>query len=87
MGDGPIDAAFKAIDQIIDPGEHTFDIFSINSISEGKDTLGDVTVKIGAHSKTFTGRGLSTDIIEASVNAYLTALNRLEAFENKAEEE
>ena len=86
LGDGPIDAAFNAIDEIIKPSEHTFDIFSINSISEGKDTLGDVTVKITAHNKTFTGRGLSTDIIEASVNAYLTAMNRMAAFEAKAKE-
>ncbi|MBR6088716.1 MAG: 2-isopropylmalate synthase, partial [Anaerolineaceae bacterium] len=86
LGDGPIDAAFNAIDQIIKPSEHTFDIFSINSISEGKDTLGDVTVKISSHNKTFTGRGLSTDIIEASVNAYLTAMNRLSAYEEKEKE-
>ena len=86
LGDGPIDAAFNAIDQIIKPSEHSFDIFSINSISEGKDTLGDVTVKISSHNKTFTGRGLSTDIIEASVNAYLTAMNRLSAYEAKAKE-
>ena len=87
LGDGPIDAAFNAIDEIIKPSEHTFDIFSINSISEGKDTLGDVTVKITAHNKTFTGRGLSTDIIEASVNAYLTAMNRMAAYEEKAKED
>ena len=86
LGDGPIDAAFNAIDTIIQPSEHTFDIFSINSISEGKDTLGDVTVKISSHNKTFTGRGLSTDIIEASVNAYLTAMNKLAAFEAKNQE-
>ena len=86
LGDGPIDAAFNAIDEIIQPSEHTFDIFSINSISEGKDTLGDVTVKISSHNKTFTGRGLSTDIIEASVNAYLTAMNRMAAYEAKAKE-
>ena len=86
LGDGPLDAAFNAIDQIIKPSEHSFDIFSSNSISEGKDTLGDVTVKISSHGKTFTGRGLSTDIIEASVNAYLTAMNRLSAFEQKTKE-
>lgn len=86
LGDGPIDAAFNAIDEIIKPSEHTFDIFSINSISEGKDTLGDVTVKISTTGRTFTGRGLSTDIIEASVNAYLTALNRLAAYESKLKE-
>ena len=87
LGDGPIDAAFNAIDEIVKPSEHTFDIFSINSISEGKDTLGDVTVKISANNKTFTGRGLSTDIIEASVNAYVAALNRMAAYESKSKEE
>ena len=86
LGDGPIDAAFNAIDEIIKPSDHTFDIFSINSISEGKDTLGDVTVKISSQGETFTGRGLSTDIIEASVNAYLTAMNRLTAYEEKSKE-
>ena len=86
LGDGPIDAAFNAIDEIIKPSEHTFDIFSINSISEGKDTLGDVTVKISSYHKTFTGRGLSTDIFEASVNAYLTAMNRMAAYEEKSKE-
>ena len=86
LGDGPIDAAFNAIDEIIKPSEHTFDIFSINSISEGTATLGDVTVKISTAGRTFTGRGLSTDIIEASVNAYLTALNRLAAYESKQKE-
>ena len=83
LGDGPIDAAYKAIDEIVEPSEHTFDIFNIHSISEGKDTLGDVTVKISAHERTFTGRGLSTDILEASINAYLKGINRLLAFEDK----
>ena len=85
LGDGPIDAAYNAIDMIMKPSEHTFDIFNIHSISEGKDTLGDVTVKVNAHGRTFTGKGLSTDIIEASVNAYLKALNRLAAFDAKLE--
>lgn len=79
LGDGPIDASFKAIDTIINPGEHTFDLYTINSISEGKDTLGDVTVKLGADGKSYVGRGLSTDIIEASIIAYLTALNKMQA--------
>ncbi len=85
LGDGPIDAAYNAIDMIMKPSEHSFDIFNIHSISEGKDTLGDVTVKVNAHGRTFTGKGLSTDIIEASVNAYLKALNRLAAFDAKLE--
>lgn len=83
LGDGPIDAAYNAIDAIMKPSEHSFDIFNIHSISEGKDTLGDVTVKVNAHNRTFTGRGLSTDIIEASINAYLKALNKLAAYDAK----
>ena len=77
LGDGPIDAAFQAIDQIIQPVEHSFEIFSVNSISEGKDTLGDVTVKLSAEGKSYSGRGLSTDIIKASIVAYLQAANKL----------
>jgi 2-isopropylmalate synthase len=87
LGDGPIDAAYNAIDMIMEPAEHSFDIFNIHSISEGKDTLGDVTVKVNAHGRTFTGRGLSTDIIEASINAYLKALNKLAAYEAGLEAE
>ncbi len=79
LGDGPIDASFKAIDNIVNPPEHTFDIYTINSISEGKDTLGDVKVKLAAGDRTFVGRGLSTDIIEASIVAYLNAVNKLMA--------
>jgi len=85
LGDGPIDAAYNAIDEIIQPSEHSFDIFNIHSISEGKDTLGDVTVKVNAYDRTFTGRGLSTDIMEASINAYLKALNRMISYEKKME--
>ena len=83
LGDGPIDAAYNAIDNIVNPSAHTFDIFNIHSISEGKDTLGDVTVKVNAFGRTFTGRGLSTDIMEASINAYIKALNRMNAYEKK----
>ena len=86
LGDGPIDAAFQAIDQIIKPVEHSFEIFSVNSISEGKDTLGDVTVKLSADGKSYSGRGLSTDIIKASIVAYLQAANKLmRHYESKKE--
>lgn len=77
LGDGPVDAAFKAIDGIVHPVDHTFDIYTINSISEGKDTLGDVTVKLSAANRTYVGRGLSTDIIEASILAYINAINKM----------
>lgn len=77
LGDGPIDAAFNAIDRIIQPPEHAFAVFTIKSISEGKDTLGDISLKLNAFGRTFRGHGLSTDIIEASIMAYLEASNRL----------
>lgn len=81
LGDGPVDAAFKAIDAIVKPKAHTFDVYTINSISEGKDTLGDVMVKLKTATHSYTGRGLSTDIIEASLLAYLSALNQLVTLE------
>jgi len=79
LGDGPIDAAFNAIDKIVKPAEHTFDIYNIHSISEGKDTLGDVTIKLMCDNRTYTGKGLSTDIIEASILAYISAVNKMQA--------
>jgi Isopropylmalate/homocitrate/citramalate synthases len=87
LGDGPIDAAFKAIDEITKPVEHTFEIYQINSISQGKDTLGDVNVKLKAENRTFSGRGLSTDIIEASLMAYIGAINKLRAYMQRKEKE
>ena len=80
LGDGPIDAAFQAIDRIVKPVEHTFELYRINSISQGKDTLGEVSVKLTAENRTFSGRGLSTDIIEASILAYISAVNKLRAY-------
>lgn len=79
-GDGPVDAAFEAIDQIIRPVEHTFDLYRINSTSPGKETMGDVSVKLSCDNRTFSGRGLHTDILEASVRAYISAMNKLRAY-------
>ena len=86
LGDGPVDASFKAIDKIVRPAEHTFSTYTINSISEGKDTLGDVTVRLESEGRTYTGRGLSTDIIEASILAYLNAINKMEYAVKRAKE-
>ena len=85
LGDGPIDAAFQAVDDIVKPVEHAFATFTIQSISEGKDTLGDINLKLSALGRTFRGHGLSTDIIEASILAYVEAINRLCAYQNKQE--
>lgn len=78
LGDGPVDAAYNAIDKIINPPVHTLDTYNIRAVSEGKDTLGEVLVRLKTEdNKIYNGRGLSTDIIEASILAYLNAVNKL----------
>ncbi len=79
-GDGPVDAAFEAINRIICPAEHSFDSYRISSISPGKDTMGEVTVKLSCDGRTFTGRGLHTNTVDASIHAYLQAMNKLRAY-------
>jgi 2-isopropylmalate synthase len=78
IGDGPIDAAYKAIDKIIKGATRSLENYSIHSISEGKDALGEAVVKVKCGEEFVTGRGLSTDVIEASVLAYINALNKLQ---------
>lgn len=77
LGDGAIDALYAAIDKIVQPPEHMLDKFNISAVSEGQDTLGEVTLKLQSGGKTYSGRGLSTDIIEAGIMAYLNAINKL----------
>lgn len=74
-GDGPVDAACKAIDRITGlPG--TFTEYKINAVTGGKDALGEVVVKVEVGNLKVMGRGLSTDVLEASVKAYLNAINK-----------
>jgi len=75
-GDGPIDAAYKAIDRVTGLKANLLD-YSIRSVTGGKDALGEVMVKIETEDGIVTGRGVSTDIIEASAKAYINAINRL----------
>ena len=75
-GDGPINAAFNAVDRIVGNGFTLVD-YSIRSITEGEDAQGDVSVKLELGGKAVTGRGLSVDIIEASIRAYLNGINKL----------
>lgn len=84
LGDGPIDAAFKAIEQIT--GRHfELDDFQIQAITEGKEAAGETIVKLRSEGKVYSGRGLSTDIIGASINAYINALNKI-IYEEDAEQ-
>ena len=76
VGDGPIDAAFLAIEQIV--GRHyELDDFQIQAVTEGRDSLGSTLVKLRSGGRLYSGQGLSTDIIGASVRAYLHALNKI----------
>lgn len=82
-GDGPVDAAYKAIDKITSLKLKLID-YSLRAISSGKDAQGEVNVKIEHKGATFTGRGTSTDIIESSAKAYLQAVNKIIAASGRA---
>ena len=76
IGDGPIDAAFLAIEQIV--GCHyELDDFQIQSVTEGRAAMGETVVKLRSSGKVYSGRGISTDIVGASVRAYLSAVNKI----------
>ncbi|MDZ4339189.1 MAG: 2-isopropylmalate synthase, partial [candidate division NC10 bacterium] len=71
-GDGPVDATFKAIDQITGIHPRLKD-YSLRAVTSGKDALGEVMVSLEVDGQTVIGRGTSTDVIEASAKAYLNA--------------
>jgi 2-isopropylmalate synthase len=75
-GDGPVDAALKAIDRLTQMRGRLMD-YSLRGVSQGKDALGEVTIKADfGDGELVTGKGASTDVIEASARAYLNAMNR-----------
>ncbi len=76
LGDGPVDAAFLALEQIA--GRHyELDDFQIRSVTEGREAMGETLVKLRALGKVYSGKGLSTDIIGSSISAYINALNKI----------
>jgi 2-isopropylmalate synthase len=80
-GDGPIDASFLAIEQIV--GTHyELDDFQIQAVTEGREAMGSAVVKLRSGGKLYSGRGISTDIIGASIHAYINALNKIVYEEN-----
>jgi len=81
-GDGPIDAAYKAIERICKLDLTLVD-YSIQAATGGKDALGEVVVRVKKGDTLVSGRGSSTDIIEASAKAYINAINRLLYKENQ----
>ncbi len=76
VGSGPIDAAYNAINKITGLSVG-LEKYKINAVTQGRDALGEVQVNLSYQDRTITGRGTSTDIIEASVKAYLNGLNKL----------
>ena len=75
-GDGPIDSAFRAIEQCI--GHHyELDDYQVQSVTEGKEALGSALVRLRYNGKLYSGNGTSTDIIAASIRAYINALNKI----------
>ena len=76
LGDGPVDAAFLAIENIL--GCHyELDDFQIRSVTEGREAMGETVVKLRSNGKLYSGRGTSTDIVGSSIQAYINALNKI----------
>ena len=81
-GDGPVDAAYEAIKSATGQ-EPKLESYSIRAVTEGKEALGESIVKISSKGKMFIGKGLSTDIIEASAKAFIAAINKMVAMQKK----
>lgn len=76
LGDGPVDAAFLALEHIL--GCHyELDDFQIRSVTEGREAMGETVVKLRSNGKLYSGRGTSTDIVGSSIQAYISALNKI----------
>ncbi len=76
VGDGPVDAAYNALNRIVDLPV-TLQDYNLRGVTGGKEAVGEVVVRVRHQGTTWLGRGASTDIIEASIRAYLNALNRI----------
>ncbi len=75
-GDGAVDASFKAVESLVNSGAE-LQLYSVNAITKGTDSQGEVTVRLKKDGRIVNGQGADTDIIVASVKAYISALNRL----------
>ena len=76
IGAGPIDAAFKAVDKITGL-DVTLENFSLNAVTDGEDAMGEAVVKLRYGSELYTGCGLSTDVIESAIRAYINGINKI----------
>ena len=83
LGSGPVDAAFKAIETIAHSGAN-LQIYSVNAVTQGTDSQGELTVRLEKGGRIVNGLGADTDIVIASAKAYIHALNMLDANIQKA---
>ena len=83
LGDGPIDASFLAIEQITHH-HYELDDFQIRAVTEGHEAMGETVVRLVSNGKLYSGRGISTDIVGSSIQAYMNALNKI-AYEEAEE--
>lgn len=82
-GGGPVDAAFKAIECIVNSGSE-LQLYSVNNITSGTDAQGEVTVRLSKGGRIVNGQGADTDIVIASAKAYLNGLNKLQSNAERA---
>ena len=75
-GSGPVDATFRAIESMVTSGTE-LQLYSVNAITSGTDSQGEVTVRLSKEGRIVNGQGADTDIVVASAKAYLSALNKL----------
>ena len=75
-GSGPVDATFKAIESIVNSGAELA-LFSVNAVTQGTESQGEVTVRLARGGRIVNGVGSDTDVIVASAKAYISALNKL----------
>jgi 2-isopropylmalate synthase len=77
-GNGPVDAILNCIKALV-PHEATLELYQVSAVTEGTDAQAEVSVRLQAAGKTYTGRAADTDTLVASAKAYLSALNKLSA--------
>jgi 2-isopropylmalate synthase len=77
-GGGIVDATFKAIESMVASGTELL-LYSVNNVTEGTDSQGEVTVRLSRNGRIVNGMGADTDIVVASAKAYINALNKMSA--------
>jgi 2-isopropylmalate synthase len=82
VGDGPVDAIYSAIQKLTQI-EASLTDYRIRAVTKGKEAMGEVQIELEHTGRKIRGRGLSTDILEASALAYLAAINRLRSLSNR----